>query len=247
MYFLFADEFNRDPAPETKKLGKKFFVYAGLIIKANKALDIHQKIEELRSTAKFPENSPLKFVKASCSKQVSQKEFNALKEGVLTILCKNECKIVASLVHHEIASTERFEFGINPLLKIFNDFLEKRDAHGMVFFDSLQMEGSKKFLTEKFTQGLIYKGQPNKKLKNLFCFSVTHELSSHFLSAVEISIGSLLWVLERPDSDVSKLFIPFLKKLKKNIYTYPLKKTIKEKYLTLQEDYDKCNKVLEKL
>ena len=148
MRLLYCDETNMQ-----EKSGD-FFVYAGLVIDSARALGLSKKIEKIRRDAKIDRAFRLKF--APKPDNLSQEEFNAVKQAMIEAAIEHGCKLLSSVILHDIAKDpdEARRKEINRVCYHFNELLNRYPDAGLVLIDRFtdaQIDGH---LVEKFSVGL---------------------------------------------------------------------------------------------
>jgi hypothetical protein len=144
MNLLYCDETNTDPAQAD------FFVYGGVSVPATRALDLSNKIDEIRLAAKVPTDFSLKFNPGP--QHLAHAEFSKLKQDVIEAAINHGCNLFVSMILHDIAispdDARRNE--INRIVYHFNCYLNRPKSHGLVLIDRFTDKQSDAHLREKF-------------------------------------------------------------------------------------------------
>jgi len=203
MYLLFTDETN---LTEQENLGIKFFAYGGLIIPLEKINVIDKAIRKLRTDYGFKVTDSLKFDSNTRPENISPAKFAEIKSKVINICIEMDCKFLVYVVLHKIAKTQGInktvKWGADHIVGKFNHYLTEKKSDGMVFVDRLSDVGEYKFLSEKFTIGLVVK-EKTVALSNIKLFSSTCDNASNLSSAMDIVLGSFRYCINRPLNELS--------------------------------------------
>lgn len=203
MYLLFTDETN---LTENINNGVKFFAYGGLIIPMDKSSELDKSIRILREQYGLTNLDSLKFDSNTRPSGLNPQQFAEIKGKIISLCVENDCKFLVYVVLHKIAEKQGInttvKWGADHIVGKFNHYLTLRDSKGMVFVDRLSDVGEYKFLSEKFTKGLVF---PNKvvALKNITLFSSTCDNASNFSSAMDIVLGTFRYCINRPFNETS--------------------------------------------
>ncbi len=198
MYYLFADETNTTPKSDK---GVKFFVYGGLIVPADKISLIDNEIRQLRHEAGYLKTDSLKFSANSRPKTLSDEEFAVIKQKLIGLCIKHECKLLLYVVHHEIAKStginKTIKWGADHIISKFHNFLETKQADGIVIIDRLSNTAEYQLLIEKFTIGLTY---PDKvvSLDRIKLFASSCDNASHLSSLSDVLLGAFRYCINNP-------------------------------------------------
>lgn len=147
MHLLYCDETNF-----AKKAGD-FFVYGGIAFDAAIAHELAAEIEDVRNSLGVARDYILKFNPGP--KDISHQQFIKLKQAIIAIAAKFDCKLLVNLLLHDIAtsSEDARRFGINTLCYHFDRYLNRQKGPGLVLidrFDDKEIDGQ---LREKLSVG----------------------------------------------------------------------------------------------
>lgn len=208
---MMADEADQDGQ-------KQFLVFAGVFFPSDQTLKLHRGIEALRSKHGYADGDVLKSSPMTKPKTVTKEQHTAIKNDILELAAKHECKICCYVVPHAIAKgqshEDRLKFGTNTLLLKFDQFLrENGGVGGIAYFDHTQDYHQEKYLSEVFELGMPWKGDKRKKLQNVVAIDDTGIGHSHLASMTDIIVGAFRFVANEPDKD--KVGVILLKSLEK--------------------------------
>jgi hypothetical protein len=191
VHFLYCDETNFTKTPGD------FFVYGGVTFDAALAGDIAADIEAARVARGVPRDYLLKFNPGP--QHFSHRQFIELKQSVIAIAVKFNCKLLINLLLHDIAtsSEEARRFGINTLCYHFDCYLSRPQSAGLVLidrFDDKHIDGQ---LKEKLSVGLTghLPYGDEMKIHRIVGYHLTAIGQSHFCSLVDIVLGSLRFAI----------------------------------------------------
>lgn len=186
MYLLYCDETNLEEKADD------FFIYGGVAVDGDCALDLSHEIDEIRSKANIARNFRLKFNPRPSN--LSHTEFVAVKQSILEAIARRKCILFSSLILHNIATNpnkaRRNE--INRVCYNFDCFLSRPKTHGLVLIDRFNDKMIDSHLREKFSVGIT--GLPYTKenrLDRIVGFHYSAIGQSHFGSVVDIVLGTL--------------------------------------------------------
>jgi len=198
MYLMFADEADQDGE-------KEFLVYAGVFFPSDAVLQLHQKVQALRTKFGFAEDDVLKFSSGTKPKGIDNKTHTEIKNSVLKLAAEMGCKTCCYIVPNDIAKGQplenRLKYGMNTLLIKFDQFLrECGSLPGAVFFDKTTDFNQAAYLKEVAAFGLDFSGK-RMKLEHVVSFASTQTGLSHLAAITDIVVGAFRWVVNEPDKD----------------------------------------------
>ncbi|HDS1136301.1 DUF3800 domain-containing protein [Stenotrophomonas maltophilia] len=185
MYLFYTDETNLDPAQSD------FFVYGGLTVPSDRARQLSEAMDALRTRFGLPPGAMLKFNPAPAG--LDHDQFKALKQAVVELAIEHGCQFIATLTLHSIArnSDEARRFAINTIAYHFDGFLNARGTHGLVLIDRFTDAQLDEQLRDRFAvgvRGLPY--SPTMRLQNIVGFHYAAIGQGHFGSLIDIVLGS---------------------------------------------------------
>lgn len=191
MYFLYTDEANIEPS-------SSFFIYGGVSIPSNNAVELSNAIEVLRKKFGYRPKDPLKFNTVERPAQITPDAHKEIKRLIIQCAVDFNVKIFVSLIYHGIASSpdNARQYEINRVCYHFDCFLKRENSHGFVFIDTFSDTSIHEILREKFSVGLI--GLPYsspRRLERILGFHLATIGSSNFSSVVDIIVGSLRYAV----------------------------------------------------
>lgn len=172
-----------------------FFIYGGLIIHGEKALEASNRIANIRAKWNFEPQHELKFDTRSKPEHLSIEEFTGIKNEVLEICKQLGLQFMAYAVHHSVARNTPREsmwlWALNTLLCQFDFLLKRENSHGICLVDRFQGDLS--------VLGTIHKEGVNPKLpevelshrlENVWCFGTISKDTTYLASMVDIVLGA---------------------------------------------------------
>ncbi len=185
MHLLYCDETNLDPNDHT------FFVYGGIIIPCDRAKELHDEIESIRTESSIPQNFSLKFNPKPSN--LSHQDFIRAKQAVIEAAVRHKCIFLASIILHQIATSrdEARRNEINRVLFHFNSLLIRQSSYDLCLIDRFSDAQIDSHLREKFSiglRGLPYAG--DMRLERIIGFHYSAIGQSHFGSIIDIVLGS---------------------------------------------------------
>lgn len=222
MYLMYADEADHDGS-------KEFLVYASVVVEATQVKSICKGIQELRGKFGLKPNEELKFSSRSKPKHLSQSDHTALKEQVLNLAIKKECRAVCYVVPHKIAGGKpvetRLKFGVHTLLSSFDRFLgENGQKAGIAVFDFADEYKQAAYFSELQAGGVPRSDGRKSQLKNVVAIHQTHKIQSHLSSMADVVVGSFRFVMNEPTKD--KVGTILYKSLAQIMWSDPRKKEL---------------------
>jgi hypothetical protein len=224
LYLFYCDETNLNPNQS------EFFVYGGIAIPADKARDLHDKMEEIRNNANFGKNDIFKF--NPCPDCVDYPLFVNAKEATMRVASECGCILIVSIILHKIGKdtgkARRNE--INRVVYHFHCLLNRLKTHGLVLIDRFSDKQIDEHLRNKFSVGIT--GLPystEMRLKNIIGFHYSAIGQSHFPSIIDIVLGSLRFAVnvhskrQSEKINTAKLILKLIEPL---FYRDPLNKKI---------------------
>lgn len=191
MHLLYCDETNY------QKIPNDFFLYGGVVIRAENALALSNEIIDIRKRFDVPDGYVLKFNPGP--KDFDHKQFIELKKNIIAAAVKHECKLLVNLILHDIttSSEDARRNSVDTLCHHFNEYLEHPDGFGLVMIDRFQDKLIEGELINKLSSG-ISKRLPNGvafKVNRILGYHFTAIGQSHFCSVVDVVIGSLRFAI----------------------------------------------------
>lgn len=186
MVLLYCDETNLEFKPGT------FFVYGGLSIPSETALNLSDKVDDIRKKFGIPNDFKLKFNPGPIG--LSNQHFIELKQAVITAAVESNCELFVSIILHDIAKDSK-EARLNEINRIcfhFNCDLKRKGDVGLVLIDRFEDQKIDSHLREKFSIGL--RGMPycdSMRLDRIVGLHYSAIGQSNFPSIIDILIGSL--------------------------------------------------------
>ncbi len=212
---LLCDETNLDPA----SVGVEFFVYGGLVVPAENAWTLHQRIMEIRERHGFQDGDLLKWGTRSRPHHVDTDSWNVSKGEVLAAAAELGCSLQVVLIHHNIAKDagERHTFQMNTLARSFNSICGAQDAAGMVLIDRVDGRLDEfGWMNEKLSSGLTWPHSDySENLGRIVLYGVTSVNASHLPSALDVALGAFGYCVNerRPDRLVPRQLMPKIEPL----------------------------------
>jgi hypothetical protein len=192
MHLLYCDESNLE-----HRAGD-FLVYAGVLIPADAAGTLSQRIDELRVAAGLTPDVRLKFNPRP--ENLTHQQFLELKQAIISAAAEHGCKLLAYAVLHDLAGDpdNARRYGINTVCYHFHCVLNRMDARGIVLIDRFndannEIEGH---LKDKMAVGvqLPHRNQPTR-LSNIVGFHYSAVGQSHFTTLIDIIVSSLRYAI----------------------------------------------------
>jgi hypothetical protein len=190
MFVFIGDETN-----VTQSRKARFFIYGGLIIAADRALETSNKVASIRAKWGFAPEDELKFDSRSKPGHLSNDEFAQAKNEIVEVCHKLEAKFMAYAVHHSIASTtpkaQVWLRALNTLLCAFDLFLQRENSHGICLVDRFQSDLS--VLGTIHKQGVdpkFWGGELPHRLENVWCYGTVSIDTTHLVSMVDVVLGA---------------------------------------------------------
>ena len=200
MYLMYCDETNLEEESGI------FFVYGGIIVEESKALSLSKAIDNIRSEYSIDNDFYLKFNPGP--KGMEHKDFISLKQSIIEIAIEHECKLIVSMILHDIATCPN-DARLNEINRIcyhFNCFLNRPNSHGLVLIDRFSGKEIDHHLRTKFSvgvTGLPY--TPEMRLDNIIGFHYTTIGQSHLCSIVDIALGSFRFAINAWSKEIEKI------------------------------------------
>ena len=187
MELLYCDETNFEKRPGD------FFVYGGLVVPGEKALELSARIEGIRQALGVPREYVLKFNPGPAGFTHSQ--FIELKRAVVQAAVESGCVLLVNLLLHDVAtsSDDARRYGINTLCYHFDCYLNRSKRAGLVLIDRFDDRAIDGQLREKLAVGLTgnLPHSAEMKLNYIIGFHYTAIGQSHFCSLIDVVLGSL--------------------------------------------------------
>lgn len=191
MFIFVGDESN-----VTQSKHARFFIYGGLIIAADRCLEVTNKIADIRNRYRFTVEDECKFDTRSKPAHLSNAEFSQVKNEVLEVCRESEVRFMAYAVHHSIASTQKQKtdvwlWALNTLLCQFDLFLQREQSHGICLVD--RFENDLSLLKRIHQQGVdpqFSGGRLPHRLGNIWCYGTINIGTTHIASMVDVVLGA---------------------------------------------------------
>lgn len=200
MHLLFTDETNTDDASDAD-----FFIYGGLIVPAISLKEMHDGMAAIRKAAGYKAEDKFKFQLKSRPSHVSIEAFNGAKASVISLCYRLGCHFIVyaflKATKGDTSTDQMVAFGANSVLETFNRYLTQNKSFGIAISDRLAKESHYPHMQEKFTKGLLYKGQPPKPLSNIGVFAGSCINASHAASAIDIVLGAFRYCVNYPKNE----------------------------------------------
>jgi hypothetical protein len=185
MYLMYSDESNLEAQDNT------FFIYGGIAVDTEKAKTLSDSVQRVRDESGIPSDFVLKFKPEP--ENMSHSDFNECKKEIIRKAIENECILLVSLIHHDIALNpqEARRNEINRVAFHYNCLLNRRQSSGLMLIDRFDDSQIDAQLREKFLIGLH--GLPYSdpyKLDRVLGYHYSAKGQSNFGSAVDIIICS---------------------------------------------------------
>jgi Protein of unknown function (DUF3800) len=192
VHLLYCDESNLE-----ERKGD-FLIYGGLVIDGKHAKNLSQEIDDIRNRAQVPKNFRLKFNPGP--ENLDHTDFISLKSSIIQAAVDHECKLLAYVVLHDLASSPDLarRNGINAVCYHFHCVLNRMQSHGLVLVDRFTDTDNKidAHLRDKFSVGITGMPYSNEmRLDNIIGFHYSTIGQSHFTSLIDVIIGSLRFAI----------------------------------------------------
>lgn len=203
MYLLMTDETNLQASDRAK-----FFIYGGLIVPLNKAVELDRRISKARIDAGYLPQDEFKFdTNSRPEERVTREAATDAKQKSIQACMDCECLFIVYLIHHGIvrnqAREEKIMWAANHVIGRFNKFLVEQNTYGICMVDRLPILGEYRYLTDKFTKGLDSSGGRHIILNRILLYGSTCINASHLASAVDIVLGSFRYCANEPRNIVA--------------------------------------------
>jgi len=206
MYLFLSDETNT-----TQSEVVEFLIFGAIIVPIDKASEIASEIVRIRQAAGYPPEAEFKFDTHSRPSCVTKAKFDYAKSLVLDLARNLGIRFMAYVVHHEIASrkepSKRPLFALNTLLCQFDLFLSRERTSGFCAVDRFEIAHS--LLSSILVEGVNPSGELGKfqrKLSNIWMYSITTITCSHLCSVCDIVLGAFRYCVNATrTSDVTNM------------------------------------------
>jgi hypothetical protein len=196
---MYCDETNLE------EISGVFFVYGGISVEANAVLALSKEIDALRAEHRIPSDFLLKFNPGP--KGMDHREFISIKQSIIELAIKYECRLFASFILHDVATSanEARRNEINRICYHFDCFLARPDSHGLVLIDRFEDKKIDHHLREKFSTGITgLPYTPERRLERIIGFHYAAKGQSHLCSVVDVVLGSLRFAVNAGTAGVEK-------------------------------------------
>jgi hypothetical protein len=197
MHVLLTDETNIRPSKDIR-----FFIYGGLIFPIEALSVLDMGIAKIRAKAGFKPQDVLKFATSTRPNHLTAEEHTEAKREVVNLCLSTNCKFIAHIIHHDIIKNQdqdqQLHWAANLVIGRYNQFLREALDNGICIVDNLPVTKQFRYLSEKFTQGLMLKGGQTVRLDRIKLFGATCINASHASSAMDIVLGSFRYCINDP-------------------------------------------------
>ncbi len=220
VYWFLTDETNKPP-----KAGS-FFVYGGVVVDADRALDLHRKIGAIRATFGIPLEGDFKF---SNQKGPDPGTHAQAKVEALQAMSDFGAKLIAVVVHQRVLSRQSeaayTSMALNVTTGAFHRYLREQGDRGqgamlMDRVDKGQVNSEINQMAARFQRGLHPEGYDLPVNDRILLFGMTGNNASHFSSCTDIALGSLGYAINAAteqkgaDADKARALMTALEKLR---------------------------------
>lgn len=188
-YILYGDETNVRPVD-----GAEFFIYGAVWLPVDKLTNLNASVAAIRVEHGFREQDVLKFNTRSRPRHIRSAEHTEAKKAVLKASWDVGLLFAAECVLHDITGTSphRGAYQIDPVILSFHEFLETKEARGMVILDRTPGEDAFEYGRQRFQGGVVMEttGHLLSTLDRIDLFGVSAISASHLASVADIVLGS---------------------------------------------------------
>lgn len=182
-----------------------FFVIGGLILDPHQEMNLHLKIEEIRSRWKIVATQVIKF-NAKKPPELTSSQFVLLKSEILDAVLDVGGVVIVYAVLHDIARRDgvnlRTRKGLEQVVDIFDKkFLRDRDAYGSLCIDRRDRQVAFDDIEYIFVKGRTIGEWPHRQFERIIHASVTSAKASHINSALDIVLGSIQYCINLNPSE----------------------------------------------
>jgi len=214
MYLFLSDETNT-----TQTAVAQFLIYGAILVPLKSASQVAIEIEKIRLRAGYPPDAEFKFDTKSRPNGVTKEQFDRAKEQVLDLASTLGVKFLAFVIHHEICGKieqqKRPLFALKTLLCEFDLFLSREMTSGLCVVDRFEIAHS--ILSKILIDGVNPSGDLGRfqrKLSNIWMYSVTSIGCSHLCSMCDIVLGAFRYsVNSTKAAQVARKLYPKIQKL----------------------------------
>jgi hypothetical protein len=190
MHLLYCDETNLDPNDHV------FFVYGGVSIPCEKALELHNRIEDIRQAAGVSPEFKVKFNPKPAN--LSHQEYRTVKQYIIDAAIQCGCHVYLSIILHQLATSpdDARRNEINRVIYHYQCKLVQDNSFGLCLIDRFSDSQIDGHLRDKFSVGLT--GLPYTdpmRLEKIIGFHYSAIGQSHFSSLIDIVIGSFRYAV----------------------------------------------------
>lgn len=197
MYILLTDETNLLANPAAK-----FFVYGGLFFPIERLPELDRAIAVVRRDTGYKPGDELKFETNARPDHVTIEQARHAKEGVVQACLGIGAQFIAYVVLHKIARTrtqdELVSWGANTVIGKFNQYLDAQGEDGICAVDRLPINADHRYLSDKFSFGLVLQGGERVLLTRIKLLASTCINASHASSAMDIVLGTFRYCINNP-------------------------------------------------
>lgn len=196
LYLLLTDESNN-----VESTTSKFFICGGLIIPLSKVPILSDSLLKIKRQAGYKNSEVLKFNTKNKPLNSSIEKVKTAKKQVIKLCSEYQCTFISYIALHKIVGkngeTQKVTFALDHVLGRFQKYLAEKNSYGIVAVDSLPIDGQKKYLTEKHSNGLSLE---NSKipLDRIKLFTSTYIGASNLSSMIDIVLGGFRYCINEP-------------------------------------------------
>lgn len=199
MQLLLCDETNTQPSDQVK-----FLIYGGLVLPEQRLEELHKGISEIRRRAGYRPGDELKFDTRSRPEWVSKGDFHQAKREVLELCQALECKLIASVILHDIirklSAEERLCWAANYVLGRFNFYLRSIGETGRCIMDRMPVKDPFAYPTAVLVHGLSIQPEGRKIPLDLVECLPSSLQTCPALSAIDIALGAFRYCVNGPNN-----------------------------------------------
>ena len=180
-------------------------MYGGLIVDSAAALSLTRAIDAIRLNAGIPRDVQLKFNPKP--ENLTHQQFIHIKQAVIEAATAHDCKFLAALILHDIATStaEARRNSINTICFHFDCYLGRPNSHGLVLIDRFDDAQIDAHLREKFSVGL--RGMPYSaelRLERIVGYHYSAIGQSNMPSVLDIILGSFRYAINAHTRSVAE-------------------------------------------
>lgn len=213
MRILVADETNNEPSENIL-----FFLYGGIVFDSAAVSGIGSAIQTIRNEFQISPSEQIKFNHRSCPKHLTKEQHSEIKNRILDLAIKHNCRLIVNCVLHDIAknksSSELMEMASSCVFKKFDEYCEEERSPGLVLAHRWPHRSGYNFLESILNDGINYESGRKATLKNIHGFAQVSDNSTPLMSIADIALGSFRYCInDRNKTKVNEILMPKLSKL----------------------------------